>query len=98
MYRKYLDRVNYLIISSKLQTIYWVFCELIKYDLCKSLKVLMLFDLIIEWGKGVHNFGPWYLKNYGDQGKTCLGYIRYVYCTGGRGGNFLTSPPLDEKN
>ena len=29
----------------------WVFCKFIKYDLSKQFKVLMLFDLIIKWGK-----------------------------------------------
>ena len=40
--------------------IYWVFCKSIKYDLSKRLKVLMLFNLIIEWGIEFHNFGLWY--------------------------------------
>ena len=44
--------IVYIISSNKLQTIYWAFCKLIKYDLCKP--------LIIEWDKEFHNFGPWY--------------------------------------
>ena len=43
MYGKY-----HLIIRNKLQTINWEFCKKIKYYLSKRLKVLMLFDLIIE--------------------------------------------------
>ena len=32
----------------------WEFCKIIKYDLSKRLKVLMLFDLIIERVKQFH--------------------------------------------
>ena len=51
MNRKYEEKVDGLITSNKLQMIYWVFFKFIKYDVSKRLKVLLLFDLIIEWGK-----------------------------------------------
>ena len=61
MNRKYKEKVDCVITSNKLQTIYWVFCKFIKYDLSKPLKVIMLFDLIIEWDKElmVLNAGCW---------------------------------------
>ena len=46
--------INHLIISNILQTINWELCKIIKYDLSKRLKVLILFDLIIEWVKEFH--------------------------------------------
>ena len=49
--RKYKEKVDCLITSNKF----------IKYDLSKPLKVIMLFDLIIEWDKElmVLNAGYW---------------------------------------
>ena len=60
MNRKYKENFYCLITSNILQKIYGVFGKFIKYDLSKRLKLLKLFDLIIERGKEFHNFSPWY--------------------------------------
>ena len=60
MNRKYKEKLNCLITSNKLRMNYWVTFKFIEYDVSKRLKVLLLFETIIEWGKEFHNFSPWY--------------------------------------